>query len=418
MVKSPGLRMKDAYEQAGSELSLSPDRLKSVERSIRNYLKEELDIAYVETVGKHLKITSKVKANAEAIESSLAKIDGELQNITGLKSSPTHRGTVKVATIISVIHYLGPALVGSLQAREAEEVGSVVNPYLCPHVEMIYGEIDVHLRMLQSKQVDFVIGRNVDISLANSLDKQSLPMVGKTRGIVFRYKGEGNRTPAFPLLVEALRSNDKEKFLSALCASPMILLSRIWTDAPDPFISSLTELVKKWTGSSKHGPTMSVPTARSGRQFVQMGSGVGFGHMPLDPPRITAKKAGIHGLGAVMGRDPECPEVDLVYLPFEALGLVAPDSEPTTFAIYYRRKTVGLDRGNIKNADLTAEAVEVINEVVSITEGLRGDFGIFKFDSFGLMHDFHFAGDGAFKCITRPSNRTPLPVAKQFATGV
>lgn len=107
MLESSGRRMHEACELAGVELGLSFARLESIERDVRKFFRREIGIDYVEQKGKYLVITDGVSANALAIKNSLKNINDELLKICELKSPTSRRGTVKVAAILSIIHYLG-----------------------------------------------------------------------------------------------------------------------------------------------------------------------------------------------------------------------------------------------------------------------------------------------------------------------
>ena len=361
--------------------------LKKSELRIREVLKEYFGIVYVDKVnGNRLQITERYKKVASGLKSALSLIDASINAITALPTAGLSRGNIAIGSIVSVINYIGPALL-SLARQAVDEKGKA------PHFDLFAGDLDLHLQMLQTREIDFAIGRDAKINLAANVDKFALPMEADETGLTFRLQNPlKKRAKLFPELFSAVASCNSKKLERALCATPLLLLNPMATNSPDPLLNAASQNLSKIAQKNIIASTTTLPSARTVRQFVQLGLGVGIGHRPRG---VSNSKVRIGAIatkrGVAIASDVDSPGNDIVFVPFSMLSNSESQPKATRFALYFRRESQSELRGSKHNADMSPAALWGLNCIHAIVSNQLGNFGYLRFKGNELVHDYHFA---------------------------
>ncbi len=387
MLENQSFAVSRALKEIVSCLQLETKNLKETERKFRALVEDTLGIKYVEKVGGNSLVVSKwTRPTAERIVELLHSIDTNIDKMRSLGESTSFRHTVSFATILSVANYLSPALIAVMGRRENDST-----QYLAPNLEIEHGELDAQLKLLESRRVDFVISHDVDMSLAKFIGKRTLKFRPDERGLVFRYSWKRSSDYVFPELIDALRSNSKDKVFRAFQCTRIFALSKYaspqWQVA---YEGPLRRLLNSENNLLRQCVT--VPTVRSYRQLIQMGLGTGLSHRPTESFNRKIK-SGL-GLAAKIGTDPEFPEIPLVFVPLSALGIEDPVEKP--FAVYFRRADPSLPIDKPTNCDMPPASLEVLNTISDIIEQRHGDCGYLRFQNDELLHNFHFSANDSF----------------------
>ncbi len=387
MLDDQSLVVSKAALEIVSSLPLTTKGFVEIERKFREFVETSLGIKYVEKVGGNsLVISKKTRPTAERIVDLLHSIDTNIDKMRSLGESTNFRNTVSFATILSVANYLSPALIAVMGRRENHSA-----QYLAPNLEIEHGELDAQLKLLESRRIDFVISHDVDMSLAKFIGKRTLKFRPDERGLVFRYSWKRSSDYVFPELVEALRSNSKDKVFKAFQCTRIFALSKYsspqWQVA---YEGPLRRLLNSENNLLRQCVT--VPTVRSYRQLIQMGLGTGLSHKPTESFNRKIK-SGLR-LGAKIGTDPEFPEIPLVFVPLSALGIEDPIEKP--FAVYFRRADPSLPIDQPNNCDMPPASLEVLNTISDIIEQRHGNCGYLRFQDDELLHNFHFSANDSF----------------------
>ena len=360
--------------------------LKKSEMRIREVLKEYFGIVYVDKVnGNRLLITERYKKVASGLKSALSLIDASINAITVLSTAGLSRGNIAIGSIVSVINYIGPALLS--HARQAMDEKSKT-----PHFDLFPGELDLHLQMLQTREIDFAIGRDAKINLAANVEKFPLPMEADETGLTFRLQNPLNKgAKLFPELFSAVASCNSKKLERALCATPLLLLNPLTTNSPDPLLNAASQSLSQIVQKNSTASITTLPSARTVRQFVQLGLGVGIGHRPRGV-RTSKVRIGANATkrGVAIASDVDSPGNDIVFVPFSMLSNWESLPKATRFALYFRRGAQTELRGSTQNAEMSPAALWGLNCVHAIVSNQLGNFGYLRFRGNELVHDYHF----------------------------
>ena len=374
-------------------LNVAEDKFKAVRCSLSLLIGAD-PIEEIGGVGRHQLVTKNtaILRKLEDVIEQINAIDEATSRIE-LQKERFESSEVRIGTIVSIVNYLGPALILKIRS-DAEHHGKPI-----PHIAMHHGEFGRHLDMLIDGKLDFLIHYFTRAHLPPGVASVELRYKAMERGIVFRrYLGNEKRY-AFPNLIKALEAGNMLKFIEELDDCP-ILLFHGSDGPPDVLRNKLHDKFVRPSGRSRAtgGQRIFMPTMRSERQLIQMGLGIGFSHKPLVKSRKPIKH-NCSGIEIINGFDPEFPGVELVYVPLSVLdqeGKPTFKTDPLQFGLFLRSNDGKTDLSNLhESAKAVCEAIQSIIESPDSKYGYLEFSNSEKGEPVDLLHSFHFAGFSA-----------------------
>lgn len=335
-------------------------------------------------------------ARLRQILGCIEKALGSLKPVADMRKE-TLRPCVRIASVLSVVNYLGPTILESVQAAREPSNGWP------PNISLHNGETADHFRDLLAGNVDICIAPE-KAERPLGITSRKLNYISNEEGLVFRLRGTEKGSPFFPAMEEAIKSKNRHGFLKALLNSPVCLMHWELATGYDALSRALNDFFCDSRGSMELGPRVYVPTMRMSRQFTCRGLAVGIGHKPRCETEIfKSLMSPINEYwNGVVGFDPDFPQSTLVFLPLSMIGTTTlrfPAIPRVNFHVFF----VG-QNGKPDSARVSAETIELIKIIESIVKASKKspylEWATFDDEietGTTLLHDFHWGGQD-IKC--------------------
>lgn len=296
----------------------------------------------------------------------------------------TLRPTVRIASVISVVNYLGPALLEKLKEHRPR------NDKWPPNISFYSGDFKHHFHNLLIGNLDLCIAPS-DLAPPSEITGISLDYTSMDQGLVFKLRQTARGEVTFKNIEDALISESGIALVDAVLESTVCLMQWELSPGYDELSRAINDFFCNTRPRIVLGPRIYVPTMRSSRQLVCRGLAVGIGHKPrLEVETAKALGDPIKRLGGVVGYDPDFPSSLLAFIPLEKLSTSDrpfPETPTNSFSLNFVGKNQCPDPQRI--SEETIEVVKVIKELVDTNEENRF---LIRNAKGQLLHDFHSCG--------------------------
>ena len=318
------------------------------------------------------------------IRGCIEKAIQDLQPIGEMRRE-TSRPMVRIASVLSVVSYLGPALIDKVNRSKNER-----DDRWPPSIAFHNGEFEDHIRNLNAGNLDLCIAPE-DVPIPVGLTSTSLNFTPMELGLVFRLRNIEKGKPYFEKLESALLSGASHRIVRAAIQECVCLMQWEFATGHDERARSVNDFFCAARPRVTLGPRIYVPTMRSLRQLVCRGLAIGVGHKPRLEGGVYAKlQQSITEIGGFIGYDPDFPRSSLAYLPLNVLStedFKFPESKSGSYKLVFS----GINR--TPNPGLSHETIAV-KTILEDMVANPFESAYLKWDkkSGHLLQDFHWGG--------------------------